>query len=32
MVACTDNDAVDVGEYEAGLQDDAEWEGGEGVV
>ena len=27
MVACTDNDAVDVGQYEARFQDDAEWEG-----
>ena len=32
VVACTDNDAVDIGEYGAGFQEDAEWEGGGGVV
>ena len=32
VVACTDNDAVDVGEYAAGFQMDAKWEGDRGVV
>ena len=32
VVACTDNDAVDVGEYKARFQEDAEREGGGGVV